>query len=57
MASVLMRQTNIIWVTMTYGKYMVAHAIKNLLNKKHKKKTDLQVTQKVIFIVVYCFVY
>lgn len=47
MASVLMRQTNIIWVMMVFGRYVVLHAVNNLLKRKQKKKNDLHVSERV----------
>lgn len=43
----MMRQTNIVWVIMVFGKYVSLHAIKNALKKKQKKKNCLRISEEV----------
>lgn len=47
MASILMRQTNVIWLVMLFGRYVLIHAVKNALRKKQKRKIELRISEEV----------
>lgn len=47
MASVIMRQTNIIWVLMVFGRYVVVHTVHKLLKRKSKNKNVLGISEEV----------